>query len=140
MRVVIAVLAGACLLAGCEKAGEAGVATAPGEGMAAQVDAATPYAGEWASASGDCDDDRKLWTIEARRMAIVPAMRFCAFDKVYVSDADQGDSVWSAAAQCLADGRESQDFVFFRLDDNLRQMRVTFNDTRSVDLVRCNRS
>jgi hypothetical protein len=74
-------------------------------------------------------------------MAIVPSMRFCLFEKVYVNTAEQeGETVWSAASQCLAEGRESQDFVFFRLKENLKDMRVTFNDSRSVELVRCVRS
>ena len=106
-----------------------------------QVDPQAPYAGEWARKSSECDEERKLWTIEPRRMAIVPSMRFCLFEKVYVNTAEQeGETVWSAASQCLAEGRESQDFVFFRLKENLKDMRVTFNDSRSVELVRCVRS
>lgn len=106
-----------------------------------RVDVHAPYAGEWAERSSDCDEERKLWTIEPRRMAIVPSMRFCLFEKIYVNAAArEGETVWSAASQCLAEGRESQDFLFFRLKDNLREMRVTFNDSHSVDLVRCQRS
>ena len=104
----------------------------------AEVDAARPYAGEWAAATVQCADEQKVWTIEPRRMAIVPAMRFCAFENVFVSHGP-GDapSTWSASARCLADGRESHDFLFFRVNDNLREMRVTFNDSKSVELVRC---
>lgn len=110
-------------------------------GFRDQVDPHAPYAGEWAIRAADCDEEKKIWTIEPRRMAIVPSMRFCLFEKVYVNTAEQeGETVWSAASQCLAEGRESQDFVFFRLKENLRDMRVTFNDSRSVALVRCLRS
>jgi hypothetical protein len=104
----------------------------------ANIDATRPYAGEWAAATNQCGDEKKIWTIEPHRMAIVPAMRFCAFDDVYVSDGPgAAPATWSASAKCLAEGRESHDFLFFRINDNLREMRVTFNDTRSVELVRC---
>ncbi len=104
----------------------------------AGVNPDTAYAGEWALARSHCSDGKKIWTIEARRMAIVPAMRFCAFDNIYVSQG-RGDSptTWSASAKCLAEGKESHDFLFFRVKDNLKEMRVTFNDSNSVDLVRC---
>ncbi|CAN0498452.1 unnamed protein product, partial [Phaeothamnion confervicola] len=52
----------------------------------ADVDLERPYAGEWAAATNHCSDQKKVWTIEARRMAIVPAMRFFAFDNIYVSE------------------------------------------------------
>jgi hypothetical protein len=105
----------------------------------ADIDPARAYAGEWAAASNHCEDEKKVWTIEARRMAIVPDMRFCVFDNdIYVSDgAGTAPKTWSAGAKCLSDGKESHDFLFFRVDDNLREMRVTFNDARSVELVRC---
>lgn len=104
----------------------------------ADVDLERPYAGEWAAATNHCSDEKRVWTIEARRMAIVPAMRFCAFDNVYVSEGVKGArTIWSASAKCLANGEESQDFLFFRVKDNLREMKVTFNDTSSVELVRC---
>jgi hypothetical protein len=104
----------------------------------ADVDLQRPYAGEWAAAANHCTDEKKVWTIEARRMAIVPAMRFCAFDNIYVSEANSGvRTIWSASAKCLANGEESHDFLFFRVKDNLKEMRVTFNDTNSVELVRC---
>lgn len=104
----------------------------------ADVDVERPYAGEWASQSNHCTDQKKVWTIEARRMAIVPAMRFCAFDNIYVSEGNGGlRTIWSASAKCLANGEESRDFLFFRVKDNLKEMKVTFNDTSSVELVRC---
>ncbi|MDP3736764.1 MAG: hypothetical protein Q8R02_05215 [Hyphomonadaceae bacterium] len=104
----------------------------------ADVDLERPYAGEWAAATNQCSDQKKVWTIEARRMAILPAMRFCAFDNIYVSEGNNGArTIWSASAKCLADGSESHDFLFFRVKDNLKEMKVTFNDTSSVELVRC---
>jgi hypothetical protein len=96
------------------------------------------YAGEWAVASSHCNDAKKVWTVEPRRMAI-QRMRFCVFDRdIYMADG-KGDkpTTWSAGATCLADGKQSHDFLFFRVKDNLREMRVTFNDSNSVDLVRC---
>lgn len=104
----------------------------------ADVDHGQAYAGQWAQAKSQCGDEKKIWTIEPRRMAIVPAMRFCAFESVYVSEGPSGaDTTWSTSAKCLADGRESHDFLFFRVKDNLHEMRVTFNDSKSVELVRC---
>lgn len=71
-------------------------------------------------------------------MGIRPALRFCAFKKIYVSQAaDSADAVWSADADCLANGRQTKEFVFFRIRRNLREMRVTFNDNPPVELVRC---
>jgi hypothetical protein len=97
-----------------------------------------PYAGEWAAEAKLCGDKKKTWTIEPHRMAIVPAMRFCAFDNVYVNEGSDGaPDTWSASAKCLAQGHETHDFLFFRVQDNLHEMRVTFNDSKSVDLVRC---
>ena len=105
----------------------------------ADVNPRRAYAGEWAAASNHCGDDKRIWTIEARRMAIQPDMRFCVFDNdIYVAEGNgPAPTTWSAGAKCLAEGKESHDFLFFRVDDNLREMRVTFNDSRSVDLVRC---
>jgi hypothetical protein len=103
----------------------------------ADVDPTQAYAGEWAVARTQCEDDKKVWTIETKRMA-VEAARFCAFDSnMYVNRATDGETTWSTGARCLAGGRESHDFLFFRVEDNLREMRVTFNDSSSIDLVRC---
>lgn len=103
-----------------------------------QVNDRAPYAGEWAAERSHCSDDRKKWTIEPHRMAIVPSMRFCAFENIYVNQAAaEGETSWSAGATCLAEGRESHDFLFFRVTDDMKQMRVTFNDSRSVQLYRC---
>ncbi len=144
MRSLLVCIAIAGLAAGCGAPGgdndnpSAGIPVSDPNTFRADIDASRPYAGEWAAATVHCADEKKIWTIEARRMAIVPAMRFCAFEQVYVSNGT-GDapSTWSASARCLADGRESHDFLFFRVKDNLREMRVTINDAKSVDLVRC---
>ena len=37
----------------------------------------------------------------------------------------------------MAEGRASNDFVFFRVNPNKLKMRVTINDSESVDLIRC---
>src|SRR5690348_10238642 len=37
----------------------------------ADIDPQRAYAGEWAAASSHCQDETKVWTIEAKRMAIV---------------------------------------------------------------------
>jgi hypothetical protein len=102
--------------------------TAPGEVRA--------YAGEWAPVVEQCGDSTRVWTIETNRMGM-RRERFCVFDRVYASTRGGEDEAWSASARCLADGRESQDFVFFRLKANRAEMRVTINDADSVDLVRC---
>jgi len=139
------IIAFGCLLASaCEKPAEnagsisAGVPESSRPPAEAEVVSTTPYTGEWAAAANHCADEKQVWTIEAHRMAIVPAMRFCAFEDIYVNTASgKGATTFSAAANCLAEGRETQDFVFFRVQDNLREMRVTFNDTDAVKLVRC---
>jgi hypothetical protein len=97
------------------------------------------YAGQWALARSHCTDSKKIWTVEPRRMAIQPAMRFCVFNgDIFVADGPgEKPTTWSAGALCLSEGKESHDFLFFRVADNLREMRVTFNDSKSVDLVRC---
>ncbi|MDZ4761465.1 MAG: hypothetical protein SGJ21_10370 [Alphaproteobacteria bacterium] len=146
MRLLLAAFSIAALpLAGCERPDVGAPARGAANEDAAQppvnVDTNNPYAGEWASAHADCGDNRKIWTIESRRMAILPSLRFCAFKEVFVNaDDSEGGRTWSASAQCLAEGRESRDFLFFRLDDNLQEMRVTFNDGRPTDLVRCSNS
>lgn len=146
MRSLLVCVAIAGLLAGCggpkDEAGgdepSAGIPVNDPNTFRADVNHERPYAGEWAAATNQCADEKKVWTIEAHRMAIVPAMRFCAFDDIYVSDgAANTPTTWSASAKCLAGGRESHDFLFFRVKDNLREMRVTFNDAKSVELVRC---
>jgi hypothetical protein len=142
VRKALACMALLGLLAGCDPPGDpAGDASGPmadPNAFRAAIDPERPYAGEWAAASTHCRDEDKIWTIEARRMAVVPDMRFCVFDDIFVSDgAGNAPATWSAGAKCLAQGRESHDFLFFRVDDNLREMRVTFNDTTSVELVRC---
>jgi hypothetical protein len=130
------------LLAGCNPPGEpaedASIPVTDPNTFRAAIDPERPYAGEWAKTSSHCRDEEKIWTIEARRMAVVPDMRFCVFEDMFVNEGNgKAPATWSAGAKCLAEGRESHDFLFFRVDDNLREMRVTFNDAASVELVRC---
>lgn len=94
------------------------------------------YAGEWAAVADQCGDSKKVWTIEANRMGM-QRQRFCVFDRIYVSSRGGDGEAWSASARCLADGRESHDFVFFRVKANKAEMKVTINDAGAVDLVRC---
>ncbi len=109
----------------------------PADPNAARADIGDrPYAGEWAAAPNECDSDRKIWTIEAHRMGM-QEQRFCVFDKIYMAENKGEGEAWSASAKCLAEGKESHDFVFFRVKANLHEMRVTINDANAVDLVRC---
>jgi hypothetical protein len=94
-----------------------------------------PYAGEWAANANSCNNQREVWTIEERRMGM-KRQRFCIFEPVATARAEQGQS-WSASARCLANGRETRDFVFFRVAPGRQQMRVTINDSESAELVRC---
>lgn len=144
MRLAAACVAVLGVLAACSPEGgndvpSAGIPVTDPNTFRADVDPDRAYAGEWAAASNHCNDQKRVWTIEARRMAIQPDMRFCVFESdMYVSEGDgAAPTTWSAGAKCLSDGKESHDFLFFRVDDNLREMRVTFNDARSVELVRC---
>lgn len=141
MRGLLATAAiGVAVLSGCDKPVGADKAGAPPDDanrFRADVNVNSPYAGVWAAAASNCDNQKKLWTIEPHRMGI-EKQRFCSFRSIYMSQAaDADDGVWSAAADCLADGRASKEFVFFRVKPNLREMRVTFNDNRPTDLVRC---
>jgi hypothetical protein len=132
-------MASAALLSGCDKPGgdKAGAAPEDANRFRAGINANSPYAGQWAAAASSCDDQKKVWTIEPHRMGVQRA-RFCAFKSLRLSQSEGSeDAVWSTSADCLADGHESKDFVFFRVKANLRQMRVTFNDDRPIDLVRC---
>ncbi len=136
-RFLAAAALGAGLLSGCDRPGGSSDTGSPGGQSHAEVNAHSPYAGEWVEHASNCGDAKKTWTIEPQRMGI-EAARFCAFKSIYLSQAaDSSESVWSAAADCLADGHESREFVFFRVKPNLREMRVTFNDNRPIDLVRC---
>lgn len=101
-----------------------------------QVDSTSPYAGAWALEQRLCGNDKEVWTIEAARMA-TPHLRFCAFENVMVNGSDNRTTRFATAANCLAEGHQTRDFLFFRIDHNLREMRVTFNDTDAVRLVRC---
>jgi hypothetical protein len=145
VRLALAGLAILGALAACDAPGggedepSAGIPVTDPNTFRADIDPGRAYAGEWAAASNHCNDEKRVWTIEARRMAIQPDMRFCVFEHdMYVSEGHgPAPTTWSAGAKCLSDGKESHDFLFFRVDDNLREMRVTFNDARSVELVRC---
>jgi hypothetical protein len=95
------------------------------------------YAGEWARSSEGCNDQREVWTIEENRMGM-KRERFCVFERIFTTANSGGpEQGWSASARCLAEGRQSHDFVFFRINPNKQQMRVTINDSESVDLIRC---
>jgi len=93
------------------------------------------YAGEWAADSNACNNQREIWTIEQSRMGM-KRERFCHFERVNQAAGDDGQ-VWSASARCVAKGRASNDFVFFRINPNKLKMRVTINDSESIDLIRC---
>jgi hypothetical protein len=129
-------LAAACGAPESELDQAAPAAELPSDPNAFRADAEeSGYAGEWASALDECDNLRAIWTIEERRMGM-KRERFCFFDRIAPSRSDQGQG-WTASARCLAGGRESRDFVFFRINPNRLQMRVTINDSETVDLVRC---
>jgi hypothetical protein len=93
------------------------------------------YAGEWATDANACNNQREIWTIEQTRMGM-KRERFCHFERVNQSAGDEGQ-VWSASARCVARGRTSNDFVFFRVNPSKLKMRVTINDSESVELIRC---
>lgn len=93
------------------------------------------YAGEWATDANACNNQREVWTIEQSRMGM-KRERFCHFERINQSAGDTGQ-VWSASARCVARGRSSNDFVFFRVNPNKLKMRVTINDGESIDLIRC---
>lgn len=101
----------------------------------ADADDERAYAGEWAASADNCADQKKIWTIEENRMGMERS-RFCVFERIFSSSGDSGLG-WSASARCLAKGRQSNDFVFFRVNPSKLQMRVTINDAESVELVRC---
>lgn len=93
------------------------------------------YAGEWAIDSNACNNQREIWTIEQTRMGM-KRERFCHFERINPSAGDDGQ-VWSASARCVARGQASTDFVFFRVNPNKLKMRVTINDSESIELIRC---
>ncbi|HVY89293.1 MAG TPA: hypothetical protein VG942_10525 [Hyphomonadaceae bacterium] len=146
MRRVVACVAAVGLLAGCDAPkGEGGQ---PSAGMpsndpntfraSSSVNLDRPYAGDWAEDVGACKDEKKVWTVEPKRMAIATLRRFCAWDEVYLNQGSDGAPVsWASNAKCLQGGNESHVFVFFHVKDSLQEMKVTFNDTTSFDLVRC---
>jgi hypothetical protein len=93
------------------------------------------YAGEWAIDSNACNNQHEIWTIEQTRMGM-KRERFCHFERINQSASDNGQ-VWSASARCVARGQSSTDFVFFRVNPNKLKMRVTINDSESIELIRC---
>jgi hypothetical protein len=123
-------------LSGCgpRKAVES-IAEPPPE-LRAAVDDKSPYAGEWAAETRLCSDTSQLWTIEANRMGVRADMRFCVWGPIASKD-ENGQTVWRAEAACKYQGHDTRDYVFFRLDPDWKQMRVTFNDASPVSLVRC---
>lgn len=94
------------------------------------------YTGEWAARSESCNNQREIWTIEENRMGM-RRQRFCVFERIFASTADEPGQGWSASARCLSDGRQSHDFLFFRVAPSRAQMRVTINDGKAIELVRC---
>lgn len=134
-RLGIAIAALTLAVAGCEAPADDPAAELPTDPGTFRGDREPAYTGEWASESVLCDNAREVWTIESRRLGM-KRQRFCVFDPLPQSGTDEGQG-WSASARCVAEGRESRDFLFFRIQPNQSQMRVTINDTRAVELVRC---
>ncbi|HOY80318.1 MAG TPA: hypothetical protein PLN33_21070 [Hyphomonadaceae bacterium] len=95
-----------------------------------------PYSGEWAAQTDDCDDSRKVWTIEDNRMG-VRKQRFCVFSEVRQTEGSNETEVWRADARCLAAGHESDDVLFFRVKQGRHEMRVRISDADPEELVRC---
>ncbi|MEQ1781040.1 MAG: hypothetical protein ABMA14_06765 [Hyphomonadaceae bacterium] len=133
--IALLALAGACEAPSDKSDPAAEMPDRDGNAFRADAPADRAYAGEWARNSDGCNNQREVWTIEENRMGM-KRERFCVFERIFISgdDPEQG---WSASARCLADGKQSHDFVFFRVNPNKQQMRVTINDTESVDLIRC---
>lgn len=130
------VLAGACEAPVDDQAEPAAEApTDPNTFRADEPDEDRAYAGEWATDANACNNQREIWTIEQTRMGM-KRERFCHFERMNRSAGEDGQ-VWSASARCVARGRSSNDFVFFRVNPNKLKMRVTINDSESVELVRC---
>ena len=94
------------------------------------------YAGEWAAQADDCDDARKVWTIESHRMG-VRKQRFCVFSQVRQTEGTNEAEVWRADARCLSAGKESEDVLFFRVKPSRLEMRVRISDSDPEELVRC---
>jgi hypothetical protein len=139
LNVRLALLAAALLaLSACGDRKPADSAAAPSAELRAQVDNETPYAGQWAADPRLCSDAKQLWTIEARRMGVPAAERFCFFNRIYVGEnRSEAGATWSAQAECEASGSRVQAFIFFRLQPDWASMKVTLNDDASVNLVRC---
>ena len=130
----------ALLAAGCEAPTDSDgksdpAAELPVDPNTFRAGAEPSYTGEWAAASDLCTNAGEVWTIETRRIGM-KRQRFCVFDPMLQSTTDDGQG-WSATARCHAEGRATRDFLFFRIQPNQSQMRVTINDQRSVELVRC---
>ena len=69
-------------------------------------------------------------------MAMVPSSGSASSTTSTSAKASRASEQLVRQRPCLADGKESQDFVFFRMKNKLR-MQVTINDTDSVELIRC---
>lgn len=136
MRVSALLVFFALLPAACGPAKSNTTAKAPSAETRAAVGAESPYAGQWAADTRLCSDAAQLWTIEANRMGVRSDMRFCVWGPIS-SRTENGETLWRAEAACKHQGHDTRDFVFFRLDPDWSQMRVTFNDAKPISLVRC---
>lgn len=133
--IALLALAGACEAPSDTSDPAAEMPDSDGNAFRADAKEDRAYAGEWAVTSDGCNNQREIWTIEENRMGM-RRERFCVFERVFTS-ATSKEQGWSASARCLAAGRQSHDFVFFRINPNKQQMRVTINDAEAVDLIRC---
>lgn len=135
--IALLALAGACEAPSNDSEPAAGMPDGDGNAFRADAAADRAYAGEWAPSSDGCNNQREVWTIEENRMGM-KRQRFCIFERIFTTaESSAPEQGWSASARCVADGRQSHDFVFFRINPNKQQMRVTINDSESVDLIRC---
>jgi hypothetical protein len=134
---ILILAAGALALAACGAKTDSAKTPGPSAEVRSAADAESPYAGQWATDARLCGDALKSWTIEQRRMGIPSAERFCFFNRIYINEGGGQEQVWSAEADCESGGKRTQAFVFFRLQPDWKQMRVTMNDDVSVTLTRC---
>lgn len=136
LSLAVLALAAACEAPVDDAVEPAAEAPADPNAFRAEGDSERAYTGEWAARSESCNNQREIWTIEENRMGM-RRQRFCVFERVFASTTDEPGQSWSASARCLAEGRQSHDFVFFRVEPNRAQMRVTINDGEAIELVRC---
>lgn len=103
----------------------------------AGIDPASPYSGRWVQDASRCGDTKSLWTIEAQRMAVAPSERFCLFEQMQSRRGAAGEVVWAVMALCLHKGVKSENALLLLLENDAERLSVKFDDTPSVDLVRC---